>query len=978
VRNAGPLSPDAALAAFELEPGYRIELAASEPLIRDPVAIAFDDRGRMFVVENRGYPGPLEGAAASPAADGVIALLEDTNHDGRFDKRTDFARNLTFPNGITPWDGGVFVTCAPDLLYFKDTDGDGIADLRRVVFTGFDASKTTQLRFSHPTVGIDNRVYLTSGLTGGRVTAPDHPERPPVTLGASDSRFDPLTLAFEPTGGQGQFGLTFDDYGRRFTCSNRRPIMHVVLEAGELQRNPHLAFSQTVEEVSASGAQAPVWPISGDTTTASFMPGLMSAPHAGTFTAASGVHIHRGDALPAADRGSVFICESAQNLVQRQVMRPNGVTFASRPERTGRDFLSSRDTWFRPVFAANGPDGALYVVDMYRKIIDHPQYVPEQSRALLDFEAGKERGRIYRIAAREWKGGGPAIDMGRSSAAELARTLEHANAWWRETAQRLLVERRDRSADAPLRAIAESSRSAVARLHALWTLDGLGTLAPADIVRALKDEDAGVRENALRLAATRLRSSVDLVPRVIALAGDADDRVRLRVALALGETSDPAALNALAALARRDGAQSWMRAAILSSVRDQANDFLRAFLASPASSPAAKAAVMQDVGQLFGAAESPERCLDLIARIADPSADLPAGASAKAGPAWQPAALSGIAQGLRTRGLGQGTRSAFMALLSGDSPQAHTARTRVDAILARSSALARDGNAPADQRLAAIALLGHTDDASAGETLEALLAPQNPADIQLTAVRAIAQLRDGAAAARLVDPRRWQAFTAQLREAVLSALLSDDQQTVSLLDAIEGGAIPATALSPSRRSRLMNHRDAGVQKRAKVLFAAVESGDRMQAYERVRAAVIGRPADAARGRQVFVAHCAPCHAVDGAGGQVGPDLSGIRNQPADAILLHVMIPDYEISAGYQAYVVETRDGQTLVGRLESEAPNSVTLRDGASRQHVILRSSVVSMTASAQSLMPPELERAVPEPQMADLIAYLKADPRPR
>ena len=253
-RAGGPLSPTEALASFQLEPGYRIELAAAEPLIKDPVAMAFDDRGRMFVVENGGYPGPLEGADAGPAAEGVIALLEDTNRDGRFDKRTDFARQLTFPNGIMAWDGGVFVSCAPDLLYLKDTDNDGVADERRVVFTGFDVSKTSQLRFSHPTLGIDNWIYLTSGLAGGRVTAPDQPERSPVTLGTNDSRFNPLTLAFEVTGGQGQYGLTFDDYGRRFTCSNRRPVMHVVLETADLKRNPHLAFSQTVEDVSAAGA----------------------------------------------------------------------------------------------------------------------------------------------------------------------------------------------------------------------------------------------------------------------------------------------------------------------------------------------------------------------------------------------------------------------------------------------------------------------------------------------------------------------------------------------------------------------------------------------------------------------------------------------------------------------------------------------------------------------------------------------------
>ena len=961
-RDRAPLSPAQALASFELEAGYRIEVAAAEPLIRNPVAIAFDHRGRMYVAESRGYPGPLEGAPPS-APEGVIALLEDTDHDGRFDTRTEFARNLTFPNGIQPWDGGVFVTCAPDLIYLKDTTGDGVADERHVVLTGFDATKTPQLRFSHPTLGVDNWIYLTSGLTGGRVTAPDHPERPPVVFANSDSRFNPITHAFELTGGQSQYGLTFDDQGHRFTCSNRRPVMQVVLESRYLQRNPHLAFSQTVEDVSAAGAQAVVWPLSGDTTTASFIPSLMGAPHAGTFTAASGVHIHRGDALPAEGRDSLFICESAQNLVQRQVRSPRGVTFTSKPARTGRDFLSSRDTWFRPVFAANGPDGALYIVDMYRKIIDHPQYVPEQSRALLDFEAGKERGRIYRVTASGWKPDRAAIDLGRMTAVELTRTLEHPNAWRQETAQRLLLERQDRGAVPLLRTLARDSPREVARIHALWTLEALGGLETADLVTALSDRDGGVRENAVRLA--EQTAGRDVLARLLAMVDEADDRVRLRVALALGEVDDPSVVNGLAALARRDGAAPWMRAAILSSVKDRSNEFLRAFTSLP-SAPDVKAAVMQDLGQIFGAAQSLERCLDLIAQIGEPGADS----------GWQPAALAGLAQGLKARGSGK-DRSALMTLLSGDSEQARLARQRVDAIVSRTSAMALDDNAPLNQRLAGIALLGHTDYTTAGRTLQGLIAPRRSSEIQVAAVRALLQLGDRAGAASLLERARWQTFTPQVRETVIAALLSDDAQTLILLDAIEQGSIEGVALGPSRRSRLMTHRDASIQKRARALLSGLESGDRMLVYDRLRGTVLSRTASPPSGKNVFAAHCATCHAIDGTGGQVGPDLSGIRNQPADAILLHVVVPDYDIAAGYQSYVVETRDGRTLVGRLEAEAPNSVTLRDGAAQAHVILRSDVISMSASIRSLMPAELERAMSEQDLADLIAYLKADPRP-
>lgn len=954
------MSPAEALATFVVEPGYRIDLVAAEPLVQSPVAIAFDDRGRMYVAENRGYPDPLEGEPAA-APQGVIALLTDTDGDGRYDARTNFATGLTYPNGVMAWDGGVFVTMAPDLLYLKDTTGDGIADGRRVVLTGFNTNRTAQIRFSHPTLAPDGWIYLTSGLNGGRVTSPAHPGRPAVEFTSSDSRFNPRTGEFELVGGQGQYGLTFDDQGRRFICANRNPMWHVVLEPRQLKRNPNLAFSDTVQEVSTVGAQAMVWPLSRDLTTASFHPTLINTPHVGTFTSASGVHIHRGDALPEGHRGSVFIAESAQNLVQRQILERDGVSFRSRPAREGVEFLASRDTWFRPVFNTNGPDGALYIVDMYRKDLDHPAYVPEASRRLFDFTAGRAHGRIYRMAAKDRPPARVSVNVAGASVETLVSSLEHPNAWRREAAQRRLIERGEQTAAPQLRALAAAGTE-FGRLHALWTMDALGLLVDDDIVRAMRDPLASVRENGVRLAERRIPGPPGLIDAVFPLADDADARVRLHAALSLGAVNDPRSINVLAAIARRDGADRWVRAAVFSSVRDRTSAFLDAFVSAPPAAPAVRAAVMQDLGRLFGTAESPERCLTLVAEISDPGVGL----------SWQPAALSGLAAGLRTRGMASETQSALMRLVSADTPQSRLARERLAIQMVRAGELALLDGAPAEQRLSAIELLGQGEWSVSGATLLRLLDPRQQSAIQTAAIRAAGQLRDPAAAASLVEPARWQAYTPQVRDAVFTTMFSEERLVSVLLDAVARRDINASTLGASRWRRLTAHRNTSIRQRAEALYTAADTGSAMQIYERKLREVLARTGNPTRGAAAFTTYCATCHTFNGSGGRVGPDLSGIRNQPADALLLHIIVPDYEITPGYEAYTAQTRDERTIFGRLESEAPNSMTLRDAAGQPHTILRTDIKSMTAATSSLMPAGMDQTMTSEQLADLIAYLK------
>ena len=328
---------------------------------------------------------------------GDIALLEDTDADGRMDKRTVFADALTFPNGVMPWRGGVIVTCAPDVLFFKDTDGDGKADEKRVLLTGFATSGSTQLRVNCPTPGPDGWIYFAAGLSGGDITSPEHPGRPALKMTA-DVRWNPETGEIENVDGRSQYGMSFDDFGRRFICMNRVPVQHVVLSSKWLARNPHLAFSETVQDCNersvktglrGGGDGVRLFPISANITTAD--------SHAGSFSAACAITIWRGGALPERYRGGAFTCDPTANLVHVDELQPRGATFTAQALLEGREFLASRDDWHRPVFLAAGPDGALYVADMYRKTIEHPDYLPEEIRKRTDFESGKEMGRIWRV-----------------------------------------------------------------------------------------------------------------------------------------------------------------------------------------------------------------------------------------------------------------------------------------------------------------------------------------------------------------------------------------------------------------------------------------------------------------------------------------------------------------------------------------------------------------------------------------------------
>jgi putative membrane-bound dehydrogenase-like protein len=950
----GPLSPEAALRAFRLEPGLRIELVAAEPTVVDPVALAFDERGRLFVAENRGYP------TTSDPPRGIIAMLEDMDGDGRFEKRTVFAEGLTFPNGVMPWQGGLLVTCAPDLLFLQDTNHDGRADVREVLFTGFDASNTTQLRVSHPSLSIDNWIYLTSGLVSGKIKRPGATN---VLEIKADFRFRPDLRQWQAAEGRAQFGLTFDDFGHRFICMNRVHVQHVVMPARYLNRPASAALLALIEPVQdcpetmeaeplpGHRAAARIYPISDNITTAD--------SHAGTFTSACGVTVYRGTALPPSFRGSVLACDPAGNLVHRDRLIASGSTFVARANGTTNEFLASPDNWFRPVFLANGPDGAIYVCDMYRKTIEHPQYLPDEMRKRVDFESGKDKGRIYRVTTErvgvsaspprpDPSGEGPSAGtqaktttrrfaFPNTSTATLVPLLQHEDGWWRDTAHRLLLERRDIAAIPQLKQLAKSAASPPALAHALNLLDDFGALDDSILSAALKNPHSGVREQALRLSESRL--SGDIFQAVLAKADDPDPRVRFQCAASLGETSRPETTEALVKIAMRDTNDRWTRTAILSSLNRHGELFLEKFVISArAGAPDGSAELLRELGRLLGYSSKTGRPSPSLVSIVTNSAN---------------AELT-------------------LPFIAGWSDETSVPLIGTNAALfARAVKIAADPARSISWRVAAVQALRQATFSDAGPVLLQCLDPHQPQLLQSAAVRSLTRMPEEEGAAHLLESTHWRSFPPATRAGVIANVLNERRHWPLLLAAIESKTIPASVLTRSQRKQLLEVKDRELRERAAKLLELGATTDRMKVFADYKSVLTLQP-DPAHGRSVFKQHCAACHRLDREGVPVGPDLFGIRNQEREVILLHIIVPEYEIVPGYTAYRLRLKDGRELEGMIASESDTHVRLRRALGEEESIPRHQIDTMESSGLSLMPQELEKNMTRQDMADLIAYLK------
>ena len=995
IMEPGPKSPTESLKCIKMRPGFTVELMAAEPLVMDPIAFAWGPDGKLWVVEMGDYP---LGAGGKNKPGGRIKFLEKTGKGGvgrpapsaktfsgepqataaaPYDKATVFLDNLGYPTGVHPWGKGVIVICAPDIFYAEDTDGDGKADNKIVLFTGFGEGNQ-QHRANGFAWGLDGWLYGANGDSGGviKVVSPLSPsgkgaggEGPAgaprgsktVDIRGRDFRIKPDEGLIEAQSGQSQFGRARDDWGNWFGNNNSNPMWHYVLDDHYLRRNPFLLPPDPRVHVSVTPGAAPVYPISKP------LPRFNSPAALNHFTSACSAIVYRDNLFGPEFENNTFVSEPVHNLIHREIMKPKGVTFTSQraADEQKSEFLASTDNWFRPTMIQTGPDGALWVADMYRYVIEHPQWIPAEWQKKLDLRAGHDMGRIYRIYPEGKKPRAiPRLD--KLTTTELVAALDSPSGWQRDMAQQLLIKKRDMAAVPMLRDIVHKLFSKKPNpllvVHALYTLDGLGALQPHEFAGYLYAPDTEVRRHAIRLSEPLLKYTV-VARQMASLWESANPRERMQVAYSLGAWDSAEAGKWLGRLAQQDADDRYLLAAVLSSVNKQNwETFLEQVLSGAKDKPL------------------PQPLLENLLRLAN-------GFGTVRDKATLLAAVAGSGQGKVTAeqivilanlldALDQSNQSLAKMWAEGDG-ELRTALKRLGGIFDKARTLVSDIKAARAEQMLAIRLLGrgldqHKEDVL---TLSNLLGPQSPDDFQVAALATLGRLSDASVPGLLIG--KWKSFGPELRPKVMDVLLSKNVWLQETLTAIEKKTIAAAEVDAVRRQRLLDHKNADVRSRAAKVFAAVSNPDRQKLIDSYKAAAA--QGDVQKGSKIFAKICAACHRLGDIGQQVGPDLASVGDKSPEGLLVAILDPNRAVEARYVSYSAVTKNGTLYAGLLEGETSTSITLVAADGKKHNILRKDLDELFSSGKSAMPEGLEKDISPADMGDLVAFLRSSlPTPK
>ena len=960
-----PLSPEESAAKVHLPEGFRLDLLASEPLVVQPSGVCWDEHGRMFVCELHGYN--LEGQydieelnktgkldrevrriSAPPEAvaraerdqHGVVKLLLDDDGDGLMDRVEVWADDLPPCIGICAARGGVIVACAPDIIYLADRDGDGVAEVREKLFTGFGLGPLER-RINHPQHGFDGWIYVGRGKAC-RVTGPNLPNA--VDLPSTDFRIRADGTAIEPiTGGTHSVGFTFTGAGRRFVATTSSPG-HLVapLPWYYLARNP---FVDPGKLQAAAAGYRRCYPTSAphpwrqrradDPDFFKFYKdryGASESEASGWFTAGCSPMVYRDSALPGLN-GQYLVCEPACNLVHRAAISRNGtdIKLQRHLDEQDSEFLASEDIWFHPVALAHAPDGSLVVVDFYREIIEDYSAIPRYLQQQYGLDGGKNRGRIWRLTHEDMPHAQKA-DLSGLEGKELARELASPRHWRRVTARRLLSElpAPDAVTKTTLEDLIAKSESHETVVAALELLVGWASLSDKTLHIALKHPDSTVRAAALRVSEGRSWSPATKEI-VRTLTKDPSPQVRLQLAFSLGENNSPESITALAELLVSD--TPYMATAVRSSIAGREIQLLNLFLeqgeagedgAETVAAWLAQQAQPDELGGLFFALDGKPSGIMLLKTVAK---HLPAGKSVT----LSSVGLTALQSLANTKA--PETTEIVQRLLARFTPEDDTSRK---ARLESARALLTDPAASTPNRLSAARQLAAAPDQSTNQTLLSVCS----------------------------------SASTELRRTLLEIVFSHKSGPAAVLTAIESGQVSGALLNDVQRKRLLGHSNPDIQKRAEKFLKTAP--DRFaETFARFRDA-LSDERDATRGADLFRTHCAACHRVGDMGTEFGPPLSGEVARAEEILIKDMLAPSAEISAGYEAYLVDTKSGATYTGLIARELPGALFLKIVGGTTIRIPRDDIADLRTLPASLMP-SFEQSLAPQDLADIIAWIRS-----
>lgn len=996
------MSPEESRKAIELDGPYEAQLVAAEPLVRDPVEITWDAMGRCFVADMIDYPlGPGPGQAPLSR----IQQLIDENKDGQYDRAITFADHMDHVQGLLPYKDGLIATTRTQILFVRDTNGDGIADERKPLVSGFNPNHS-QLQVSAPRWGLDNCVYFNNGLDTKEIYPPQTPDKK-ENFARCNLRWDPDTGKLEPATGFGQFGGCFDDWGHHFFCSNRNPVMFAVMPYEAVLRNPYAGITQGWEDVAPFGADSKINPLAITHTTAD--------AHAGTHTAACGLGVYRGDMI-ADLRGEIFVCEPTAQAIIRYHPEAKGATLKASRVGDHTEFFRSRDEWTRPVNVTTGPDGALYVCDMYRQYIDHARFFPEEFSKTHNMRAGENEGRIWRIVPKGQKA--KPVEAAPKSPEQLVTWLGNKNSWQRETAQRLLVEMKDNLSLTSLKKagieFAEASKNAafkgtvsfeviksaclstdpLTKLHAgrvfdAWVGDTQWSGSGQAASPRMSAQEARAIHSAWMAEASKKRNTQEPI-KVVRWFGESHEGVAIKVSPEgafeiKGETFSEQRYGFLDRLKAYDGSPTMagsleeeigIRSQLLSG-EDEGSWILKGILSASSQSSGrvlAAAFIAGRVPSSYSAQWAENIRALTVSSIANAYEDDPAQIFAllerQKGELlwWKPALLQGLSEGLPKSGGKLGVKS--LAELTSKPREAYkAAAAEIITLLAQVDTIMANAAAPMEQRLACIPLLSQRTWEQAQPVMRTLLGDDQPLEVSSAALAVLKKFPADKTASLLYELLPKLGPVARLE--IVKMLTSSGKTVKDFFERIDRGEVPKAFVDAETRWRYLRPNNP-LYSLAEKIFGK-PSND--------RAAVITSYADAlklkgdsTKGHQIFSTVCIACHKLKGEGVDVAPDITDVKIKEKEALLSDILDPNRIVEARWMAYQIDTKDGRVVAGIVSSESTAEVTIKLAGGLAEAVPRSNIAKMKCLDVSLMPVGLEAGISKEQMADLLAFLKGE----